>query len=536
MLQKAHCKFSTDMIQTTASQFFVLAGIWLYKHRESWPKWLAFATLGAISLSVAGAYLTATHPAAGEIFTNQLISVFLLSVSIFAVALGFTIARNILDSGRDLVADLPREIGPIERALLACGVRLEYGPAALPASTWMPPSIHPDRLVCSLPGEEPAAFAARFESGVNAANAAAWTLVLQRGNPIGMVYGSPEQTLTFERDLPPFQTEDWPEDLKVVPRGTRFVGETEADFSAYVDRFIPHFREWSARRKLTADAHRAGFVFQQIVRASASVILVILCSLSAFSQKFEQVNRTPISSEVPARNTAVVFQFERSDLQRIADGKRTYSELLKAVPNYRDGGGGKLLSVWAGNEVVYQANEVERSVQPEIKSAAMRPYSRVVDPGQGGFQMPDSVTSAEMAERVKYEIWKAEQIASQTAKPWWSVVMAAFWVLYPILLILSVVSWVCARVFASEGMIVPHKYARRFLVGVLLSVGAVVLVNAMLWAISTGAGPIPLTVFGILLAAIAYYVVSRLTPNFSPAPGNEPERAMYNRNQPPLLR
>lgn len=507
----------------------------LSRHRENWPGWIILSVLSGFALFLAGALLTANHPAAAEIISNQAMSFFLLCVTIIASSLAGVIARDIWNSAKDLTADLPRYLGPIERAFLVCGVRIEYGPAALPASTWVPESVHPDRLVYSMPGDDPG-FSDRFEAGVNAAKPASWTLVLQRGNPIGMVYGGADQTLTFERDLPPFQTEDWPEDWKICPRGTRFVGETEADFSAYVDRFLPHFREWSARRKVTADPHRAGFVFQQIVRASASVMLVILCSLSAFSQKFEQVNRTPISSEVPTRNTAVVFQFERSDLQRIADGKRTYSELLKAVPNYRDGGGGKLLSVWAGKEVVYQANEVERSARPETRSAAMRPYSQAVDPGQGGFQMPDSVTSAEMAERVKYEIWKAEQIASQTAKPWWSVVMAAFWVLYPILLILSVVSWVCARVFASEGMIIPHKYARRFLVGVLLSVGAVVLTNAMLWAISTGAGPAPLTLFGIFLATIAYYIVSRLTPNFNPAQGNEPERAMYNRNQPPLLR
>lgn len=525
------------MIQTTASQFFVLAGIWLYKHRESWPKWLAFATLGAISLSVAGAYLTATHPAAGEIFTNQLISVFLLSVSIFAAALGFTIARNILDSGRDLVADLPREIGPIERALLACGVRLEYGPAALPASAWMPPSIHPDRLVCSLPGEEPAAFSARFDIGVNAANAAAWTLVLQRGNPIGMVYGSPEQTLTFERDLPPFQTEDWPEDWKIVPRGTRFVGETEADFSAYVDRFIPHFREWSARRKLTADAHRAGFVFQQIVRASASVILVILCSLSAFSQKFEQVNRTPISSEVPSRNTAVVFQFERSDLQRIADGKRTYSELLKAVPNYRDGGGGKLLSVWAGKEVVYQANEVERSVQPQTRSAAIRPYSQAVDPGQGGFQMPDSVTSAEMAERVKYEIWKASKAAESVARPWWGVVTFAFWEWAPLLFLIMLLLWLWAKTGSTEGDWKLHRYAKKGLVYMSLSVASLFIINTFLWLKYSGVPTWALMVLAIIGGGVFWWVLTLINPDYRPARGNDrEEHSVYNRNQPPLLR
>lgn len=508
----------------------------LSRHRDAWPGWIILSILSGFALFLAGALLTAKHPAAAEIISNQAVSFFLLVVTIIASSLAAVIARDIWKSGSDLIADTPRYLGPIERAFLVCGVRIEYGPAALPASTWVPASVHPDRLVCSLPGELPEAFTIRVDEAVNAAKPGQWSLILQKGNPIGMVYGSPEQTLTFERDLPPFQTEDWPDEWKVCPRGTRFIDETDAEFSAYVDRFLPHFREWSARRKVTADPHRAGFVFQQIVRASASALLVILCSLSAFGQKFEQVNRTEIAGKVPPANTAVVFQFEHSDLQRVADGRRTYAELLKAVPNYRDSGGGKLLSVWAGKEVVYQANEVERSAHPETKSAAMRPYSQAVDPGQGGFQMPDSVTSAEMAERVKYEIWKAEELASKTAKPWWSVVMAAFWVLYPILLILSVVSWVCARVFASEGMIMPHKYARRFLVGVLLSVGAVVLVNAMLWAISTGAGPFPLTIFGMLLAGIAYYVVSRLTPNFSPAPGNEPERAMYNRNQPPLLR
>jgi hypothetical protein len=85
---------------------------------------------------------------------------------------------------------------------------------------------------------------------------------------------------------------------------------------------------------------------------------------------------------------------------------------------------------------------------------------------------------------------------------------------------------VFARVFASEGMMMEHKYARRALVIVLLSVAAVVLCNLMLWAISTGAGPIPLTLFACVLAVVAYFIVSRLTPNFTPARGNEPERGM----------
>lgn len=501
------------------------------RHRDAWPGWIILSILSGFSLFLAGALLTAKHPAAAEIISNQAMSFFLLCVTIIASSLALSIARDIWKSGKELTADMPRYLGPVERAFLVCGVRIKYGPAALPASTWVPASVHPDRLVYSMPGDDPG-FSDRFEAGVNAANAAAWTLVLQRGNPIGMVYGSPEQTLTFERDLPPFQHDDWPEDWKIVPRGTRFIDETDAEFSAYVDRFLPHFREWSARRKVTADPHRAGFVFQQIVRASASALLVILCSLSAFSQKFEQVNRTPISGKVPPANTAVVFQFERSDLQRIADGKRTYSELLKAIPNYRDGGGGKLLSVWAGNTAVYKAEEVERNQQPTAKAEVMRPNKQQEEGGPipTGFSMPTAEESAEMADRAKYEIWKASQYAESVSRPWWEVVMFAFWEWAPLILLIMMLCWIWAKVSATEGFWAIHRYAKKGLMFLSLSVASLFMVNIFLYVKYSGAPGWVLFLVAAAECGLFWWALILVNPDYRPAKGNAPARQNYNNN------
>lgn len=509
----------------------------LSRNRDRWPRWIINTALFAAGIIVAGMWMSVTHPAAGEILQNQLITLFLAAVTIAAAGLGLAIARGVWLSAPELTRDMPPALSLPEKVFLVFGVRIgEY--AALPVSTWTPPDAGRDILVCSMPGEGPEQFAARMDEAIEQANVARWVLVLQQGNPNGVIYGAPDAVSKFFRDWPPFQTENWLPEQRIVPAGTRFIGETETEFQDYIERFMMHFPEWSLRKKMSGEENRSGFVFQQIVKA-ASVAFFLLFSVSAFAQKSAKVESTKIGKDVPDAGVEVSYIFQKTDLYRTGNGKATYAELLKNVPGYRDNGGGELLAIMAGGKSVYKASQTgDVAEHPATKAAAMRPHSETVEPeslqGSEGFNMPDSVRMIEMAETAQYEIWKASKTAGAMAKPWWEVVMSTFWIIYPILLIFAIVAWVFARVFASEGMMREHKVARRSLVIVLLSVAAVVLINLMLWAISTGAGPVPLTMFGGVLAAIAYYIVSRLTPNFNPARGNEPERGRFGGNYPQL--
>ena len=508
--------------------------------RDLWPHWIMIPVIIAAGLIVAGLYLTATHPAHAEILHNQLITIFLTIVTVTAGCMAFAILRGLAVSVPEFTPTVGPEEGPATRLLSIIGVRLSFDTStALPETIWLSPAFGPDILVASYPGETDEQYAERLAVARKQTTPARWVVSLKQGQPGATIYTGPgEDDIVFTRDDAPFQTPNWTDEQRIVPANARFTTEDITEFQGYIDRFAPHFREWSARKKLSINPARASVTFAEMV--GASVIIFLLFSVSAFGQKSAKVAETKIGNEVPPSGVSVSYIFANSeiDINRTGNGKSTYTELIKAVPGYRDSGGGELLAVMAGNKSVYKASQTgEVAERPVTKAAAMRPHNETAAEDLQGesFQMPDSTRMIEMAEVAQYEIWKASQTAGAMAKPWWEVVMSTFWIIYPILLIFAIVAWVSARVFASEGMIHEHKVARRSLVVVLLSVAAVVLINLMLWAISTGAGPLPLTVFGGFLAGIAYYIVSRLTPNFSPARGNEPERGRFGGGNYPQL-
>jgi fatty acid desaturase len=141
---------------------------------------------------------------------------------------------------------------------------------------------------------------------------------------------------------------------------------------------------------------------------------------------------------------------------------------------------------------------------------------------------------ADMAEQVRYEIWKATEAAGQGVKPWWDVVMYALWRVFAFLLIALCLSWLFAGVCAKEGMYALHKQSRRAFAVILLSVAAIVLTNFLLMAVSAGFGPLGLTLVAATETFIAYKVVTWLVPDFRPALGNEPRRGGFDGQYPQL--
>ena len=264
------------MLQTIKQHAAFHLLTFLSRNRDRWPRWIINTALFAAGIIVAGMWMSVTHPAAGEILQNQLITLFLAAVTIAAAGLGLAIARGVWLSTPELARDMLPPISFRERYYLVFGKELRwrlptFGQKVLPVSTWTPPDAGRDILVCSLPGEGPEQFADRMDEAIEQANVARWVLVMQQGNPNGVIYGAPDAVSKFFRDWPPFQTEKWLHEQRIVPAGTRFIGETETEFQDYVERFMLHFPEWSLRKKMSGEENRSGFVFQQFRECSLTV-------------------------------------------------------------------------------------------------------------------------------------------------------------------------------------------------------------------------------------------------------------------------
>ena len=517
-----------DKIKQVAAEHIAA---FMEQHRAAWPHWVIITGIFAAGLIVAGMWFSVTHPAAGEIWQNQLISLLLLFVSIAAAFLGFAIARGIYLSAPELTRDMPPALSLPEKAFLVFGIRFGDTVRTLPASTWTPPDASPDILVCNLPGEGPEQFAARMDDAIEQANVARWVVVLKRGFPAGMIFGAPDAAMEFLRDWPPFQTENWLPEQRIVPMGTRFRDETEDQFQDYIERFMEHFPEWAQRKKITGEKTRAGFVFQQVVKA-ASVVFFLLFSVATFAQKAEKVQATPIAGKVPPAGEKVTYIFAKAELYRTADGRKNYAELLPAAPNYRDGGGGELIAILVDGQSVYKAEQTgDVAQQPATKAATMRPHNETVNP-EG--LIPDSIRMQEMAGRVKVEFDRAGREVIGAARPWFDTLNFIFMWLYPVLVLVGGVCYLWAYVSAKQGMYEMHRASMRALTWVALITATVALVNALVFAFSLNLHPIGLTIIAGIEVAIIVYLTHKFIPDFRPSAGNTPRRPINPYNQPEL--
>jgi len=508
--------------------------------RDLWPHWIMIPVVIAAGLIVAGLYLTATHPAHAEILHNQLITIFLTIVTVTAGVLAFAILRGLAVSVPEFTPTVGPEEGPATRLLSIIGVRLSFDTsAALPETIWLAPDISPDILVVSYPGETDKQYAERLEAARKEIKPARWVVSLKQGQPGATIYtGLMEDDIVFTRDDAPFQTANWTDEQRIAAKNARFTTEDITEFQGYIDRFAPHFREWSARKKLSINPARASVTFAEMV--GASVIVFLLFSVSAFGQKSAKVAETKIGNEVPASGVSISYIFSQSDIYRTGNGSDNYAELLKKVPGYRDSGGGELIAVMAGNKSVYKASQTgEVAARPATKAAAMRPYNEtaaVEDLESQEFQMPDSVRMAEMADRVKYEIYKGTEYAGQLAAPWWEVVMYAFWRWSPGIALLMGICWFWASLGSDEGFWGVHRHAKSILMLVSGSVATLFAINIYLWFVAQNTPTYALYIVAAIEFGIAYAIVRKVNPDFRPAKGNNPIKArnQNNNNYPEL--
>lgn len=378
----------------------------------------------AAGLTLSAAVLASSHPAAGEIVQNTIISAgAFINLTLVALTLICVVAFAMWNFGRGISFEMPSA----KNALLSAG--------------WSEPDISPDILVVSRPGESKEDYCARVEAAIKKITPTTWVVIIEYQNPVAGLYtNGTGKDYFFSRDDAPFQADGFD---AVAQKGTLFTYESPADFVKYINEFSRIFREWSAIKKVANDPGRAGRTVLEIV-AQCLLPILLFFAPGLFAQKAAQVSEalgTRIR-EIPEQGTRVEYEFEQTTLFRDADGRKDYVALLKAVPMYRDGGGGKLIAVYAGDRVVCRAPRVERTAERD----AMRPYraTTAVTDAPVRYSMPDSMSVQQWTEEAKENIsfWKTE--LGRSMAPVWDFLMWFFAtvLLLPVFALIGIVKMV----------------------------------------------------------------------------------------------
>lgn len=384
-------------------------------------------------------------------------------------------------------------------------------------------------------GESYADYQRRVEHETRQACPAKWVAVVNL-QEVGVIVSTGGEPYSFSRNCPPFMADLPPS--QQLPEDIDFATEKPENYAQYVAWFSYHFRRWASGEKIRIDAKRAEKTMLEILgekaKMSANILLLILCSVSAFSQKLEQVKASGIAGKVPPAGVEVSYLFEKGpDLGRFGNGRSTYAELLTALPGYRDNGGGKLIAIMAGGKSVYKAGQTEEvAEQPKTKGQIMRAASETIPPSRlgNGFQMPDSARMYEMADQMKFAAWKASQAAESVARPVQEVVMFAYWEWFWLILILTLAPWIVAALAAREGFWDIHRPAKRIVL-LFTSVSVIIFViNIMLAAKWAGANNLALFLAAVALAWLALKFLDKINPDYRPAPGNESSTGAYLSN------
>lgn len=392
----------------------------------------------AAGLLIASATLAASHPALGEIVEATIITAGAYLLAFGLVGFGSFIAWNFARSAHRVWQE---DILP---AAVDSARQLAPGPTVSAFDV----DLSPDVLIVSRPGETKEQFSARLQEARQSITPASWVVMLEFQNPIGAVYthgGAPD--LVFTREDAPFQADGF---SRVAPEDARFVDETPQEFLRYVERFAYLFREWSPRKKVAVSPERAGRTVLEIV-APCLVPIFLFFAPSLFAQKASQVADalgTRIR-EIPEQGIRVEYEFETTTVFRDADGRKDYVDLLKSVPMYRDGGGGKLIAVYAGDRVVCRAPRVERTAERD----AMRPYraTTAVTDEPVRYSMPDSLTAQEWVDGAKETFSFYQTQAWQSIRPFWGLAMYAFLGLLPLFIAIGGLMKYIAGTARTEG-------------------------------------------------------------------------------------
>ncbi len=477
---------------------------WLSRNRDRWPRWAACILAAAAVLILAAFGTTLLHPAAGEIVQNTLITIgVVINVGLVAMAVLLFVAVAAKSAGQVVILE-------------TSGVRL------LTAGVSREPDLSPDVLIALRPGETDEQFMRRLEQAASECGSGRWVVVIPFRHPAGMIYETPTRYREFLRDNPPFQSDTWTDDQKVCPPATYFRDELVSDYRAYLERFAFYFREWAARVKVTGEEQpgRKLEILKDGIRSSLNTMFFALLTLPCFAQNAAAVSQalgTRIR-EIPEAGTEVLYEFERRDMMRVADGKKNYVELLKSAPMYSDSRGGKFVALHAGGRVIARADGVGQVAAPydpvRPRGAAVPATDQPVS-----FSLPDSNEVARRVDDFRRDVSFYKSAFWKASKPYWEIVMLVFWALFPILLLAGVVLRFWASLAAAEEMPDIHWHSSRALVFIVGSVWTVGIMNAVLTVIWSEPTPFWLCFWGAVILIVAWKTATWIVPNMRARPG-----------------
>jgi len=239
-------------------------------------------------------------------------------------------------------------------------------------------------------------------------------------------------------------------------------------------------------------------------------ILFLLLPLFCFAQKSEQVKAYLGESkymDIPVSGK-VNFVFQKGTLSRVSDGKKSFAELLPDGVGYSDADNAGKLKGITENGVL---------IRPYVRtqSAEVGESARPMDFDSSGFVL--------QTEEIKKRLTFWESKMWQIIRPGWSVVMHFFWIIFPIVLIVSLICWVGAKTAGSEEFPKIHYALSRALTLLILSTWSLFLISAMLTIIGMEMGVIGTVFFGAICAGIAYLSATWIIPNYRQKIGGRPQ-------------
>lgn len=112
------------------------------------------------------------------------------------------------------------------------------------------PDISPDIFLMSeSPDETPDNFLRRWTDAQAGQRPGQWIVRIAFRRPEAVILTGTEDVYKFVRDCPDYQGRDWPEEMRIVPPGTRFASETWQEYIEYCRTFASHYPEWAKVEK-----------------------------------------------------------------------------------------------------------------------------------------------------------------------------------------------------------------------------------------------------------------------------------------------
>lgn len=216
----------------------------------------------------------------------------------------------------------------------------------------------------------------------------------------------------------------------------------------------------------------------------------------------------------------VVFDFSVVPIERTANGRQTYADLLKKGQFVESGNYGTLTGVFVteGGQLV----KVPRAQKKQ--AAAMQPIESVGGPASS-FSLPDSADFARGAEGFRTGADIAAKKAAPIALIVWDNWMYLFWnYIIFVLLTLAAVLWYVAYVSSSESLasmrgwvvagrafVAAHTWSAFLLAGVIGVIALTLILSVCIWAWKTGS----LLLFCVTVGA-TMWTLARLTTKWIP--------------------